>query len=240
MTNKTMNNETMANKTIEAIKNSKQPSTQELFNLINAYGITMLSIQDKNHKTITEMDVNYFDSYKTVFEFGQLNTDTKCIISQSDILSTESKLLQEEDMIHIKSSMSDGGYLNLVISHASNGKKITASKDYYEISLYELNQLLQKTSGDKPEYSCSIVKVKNKSGFDMRMIYPKQTFIDMEDDDTNGQLCIEDDVNFLKVNVMDDSCNQFYRKDSAESAEIAIMPYSEPFMEIRMVFEKLS
>ena len=62
MTNKTMNNETMANKTIEAIKNSKQPSTQELFNLINAYGITMLSIQDKNHKTITEMDVNYFDS----------------------------------------------------------------------------------------------------------------------------------------------------------------------------------
>ena len=238
MTNKTMNNETMANKTIEAIKNSKQPSTQELFNLINAYGITMLSIQDKNHKTITEMDVNYFDSYKTVFEFGQLNTDTKCIISQSDILSTESKLLQEEDMIHIKSSMSDGGYLNLVISHASNGKKITASKDYYEISLYELNQLLQKTSGDKPEYSCSIVKVKNKSGFDMRMIYPKQTFIDMEDDDTNGQLCIEDDVNFLKIEIMDDACNQFYQKDNDASVEIVIMPYSEPFMEIRMFFRK--
>ena len=130
--------------------------------------------------------------------------------------------------------------MNLVIFHASNGLKITTSKDYYEISLYELNQLLEKTSGDNPEYSCSVVKVKNKSGFNMRMIYPKQTFIDMENDDTNGQLCIEDDVNFLKVDVMDDRCNQFYQKDNAESAEIVIRPYSEPFMEIRMFFDKLS
>ena len=230
----------MTNKTAEAIKNGSNQTTQELFELINAYGITMLSIQDKNHKTRTEMDVNYFDSYKTVFEFGQLNTDTKCIINQSDILSTESEWIEDENMIHIKSSMSDGGYLNLVIFHASNGLKITTSKDYYEISLYELNQLLEKTSGDNPEYSCSIVKVKNKSGFNMRMIYPKQTYIDMENDDTNGQLSIEDDVNFLKVDVMDDSCNQLYQKDNAETAEIVIRPYSEPFMEIKMVFEKLS
>lgn len=235
-----MNNKTMTNETADAIKNNHQPSTQELFDLINAYGVTMLSIQDKNHKTITEMDVNYFDSYKTEYEFGQLNTDTKCIVYQTDILSTESEWMQEEDMIHIKSCLSDGGYLNLVIFHASNGLKITTYKDYYEISLYELNQLLEKTSGDKPEYSCSVVKVKNRFGFHMRMIYPKQTFIDTEDDDTNGQLCIEDDVNFLKITEMDDACNQFYQKDNAESVEIVIMPYSEPFMEIRMVFEKLN
>lgn len=235
-----MNNKTMTNETEETIKSGSNPSAKELVDLINAYGITMLSIQDKNHKTITEMDVNYFDSYKTEYEFGQLNTDTKCIINQSDILSTESNWIEDENMIHIKSSMSDGGYLNLVIFHASNGLKITASKDYYEISLYELNELLQKTSGDKPEYSCSMVKIKNRFGFNMRMIYPKQTFVDTEDDDTNGQLCIEDDVNFLKIAVMDDACNQFYQKDNAESVEIVIMPYSEPFMEIRMVFEKLN
>ena len=162
----------------------------------------MLSIQDKNHKTRTEMDVNYFDSYKTEYEFGQLNTDTKYIINQSDILSTESEWLQEEDMIHIKCCLSDGGYLNFVIFHASNGLKITTVKDYYEISLYELNKFLQKASGDNQEYSCSVVKVKNRFGFHMRMIYPKQTFIDMEDDDTNGQLCIEDDVNFQKVYII--------------------------------------
>ena len=200
----------------------------------------MLSIQDKNNKTMTEMDVNHFDSHKTELIFEQLNADTKCLINQSDILSAESTWIEEEDMIHIKCCLSDGGYMNLVIFHASNGLKITTSKDYYEISLYELNQLLEKTSGDNPEYSCSVVKVKNKSGFNMRMIYPKQTFIDMENDDTNGQLCIEDDVNFLKVDVMDDRCNQFYQKDNAESAEIVIRPYSEPFMEIRMFFDKLS
>lgn len=238
MTNKTMTNKTVTNETAEAIRNGSNPSTQELFDLINAYGITMLSIQDKNHKTRTEMDVNYFDSYKTEYEFGQLNTDTKCIINQSDILSTESEWLQEEDLIHIKCCLSDGGYLNLVIFHASNGLKITTSKDYYEISLYELNEFLQKTSGDKPEYSCSVVKVKNKFGFNMRMVYPKQTFIDMEEDDTNGQLCIEDDVNFLKIEIMDDACNQFYQKENAESVEIVIRPYSEPFMEIRMIFRK--
>lgn len=230
----------MTNKTVEAIKNGSNPAIQELFELINTYNITMLSIQDKNHKTRTEMDVNHFASYNTEFEFGQLNTDTKCIIYQNDILSTESKWLEEEDMIHIKCCLSDGGYLNLVIFHASNGQKHTASKDYYEIGLYELNELLQKTSGDKPEYSCSIVKVKNKFGFHMKMVYPKQTFVNMEDDDTNGELSIEDDVNFLKIAVTDDSCNQFYQKDNDESVEIVIMPYSEPFMEIRMFFEKLS
>lgn len=234
-----MNNKTMTNKTVEAIKYGSNPTTQELFELVNAYDITMLSIQDRNHKTILEMDVNHFDSYKTEYEFGQLNTDTKCLINQSDILSTESKWLEEEDMIHIKCCLSDGGFMNLVIFHASRGLKQTASEDYYEIGLYELNELLQKTSGDKPEYSCSIVKVKNRFGFNMRMIFPKQTFITMEDDDTNGELSIEDDVNFLKLAVMDDACNQFYQKDNDETVEIVIKPYSEPFMEIRMVFEKI-
>ena len=239
MNNKTMTDKTTTSKTIEAIKNSHQPSAKELFELVNAYGITMLSIQDENHKTMTEMDVNHFVSHKSEYEFGQLNTDTKCLINQSDILSTESAWLQEEDMIHTKCCLSDGGFMNLVIFHASKGLKRTVSKDYYEIGLYELNELLQKTSGDKPEYTCSIVKVKNKFGFHMRMVYPKHTFVDMENDDTNGELSIEDDVNFLKLAVMDDACNQFYQKDDDETVEIVIKPYCEPFMEIRMVFEKI-
>ena len=73
----------------------------------------------------------------------------------------------------------------------------------------------------------------------MRMIYPKQIIINMEDDDSNGELNIDDGVNFLKIAVMDDACNQFYQKDNDESVEIVIMPYSEPFMEIRMFFEKV-
>jgi hypothetical protein len=232
-------NKTMTDKTAEAVRNGSNQTAQELFELINAYDITMLSILDKNNRTILEMDVNHFDSYNTAFEFGQLNTDTKCIINQSDILSTESRWIEEEDMIHIKCCLQDDKKLNLIIFHASNGQKHTVSKEYYGIGLYELNELLQKTSGNKPEYTCSVVKAKNKFGFNMRMIYPKRTFIDMKDDDTNGELSIEDDVNFLKIAVMDDACNQFYQKDNDKSVEIVIMPYSEPFMEIRMVFEKI-
>lgn len=65
-----MNNKTMTNKTIETIKNNSNPTTEELFDLINLYGITMLSIQDENHKTMTEMDVNHFVSHKSEYEFG--------------------------------------------------------------------------------------------------------------------------------------------------------------------------
>ena len=92
-------NKTMTDKTAEAVRNGSNQTAQELFELINAYDITMLSILDKNNRTILEMDVNHFDSYNTAFEFGQLNTDTKCIINQSDILSTESSWIEEEDMI---------------------------------------------------------------------------------------------------------------------------------------------
>ena len=228
----------MADKTAEAVINGSNPTAQELFELINTYEVTMLSVLDKNNRTILELDVNYFDSYNTAFEFGQLNTDIKCIIDQSEILSTESRWIEEEDMIHIKCCLPDDKKLNLVIFRVSNGQKHTESGDYYESSLYELNELLQKTSGDKPEYSCSVVKVKNKFGFNMRMVYPKETFITMEDDDTNGKLNIENDVNFLKIAVMDDACNRFYQKDNDESVEIVIKPYCEPFMEIRMFFEK--
>lgn len=240
MNNKTMTDKTTTSKTIEAIKNSHQPSAKELFELVNAYGITMLSIQDINHKTITEMDVNYFDSNKTEFEFGQLNTDTKCIINQSDILSTESNWIEDEDMIHIRCCLPDDKKLNLVIFHASSGQKLTASQEYYEIGLYELNEFLQKATGDKAEYRCSMVKIKNNFGLNMRMTYPKKISVCMEDDDTNRELNIDDGVNYTKIAVMDDGCNQFYQKDNESSAEIVIMPYSEPFMEIRMFFEKLS
>ena len=228
----------MADKTAEAVINGSNPTAQELFELINTYEVTMLSVLDKNNRTILELDVNYFDSYNTAFEFGQLNTDTKCIIDQSEILSTESRWIEEEDMIHIKCCLPDDKKLNLVIFRVSNGQKHTESGDYYEISLYELNELLQKTSGDKPEYRCSMVKIKNNFGLNMRMIYPKKISVCMEDNDTNGELSIEDDVKFLKIAVTDDSCNQFYQKYSESSAEIVIMPYSEPFMEIRMWFFK--
>lgn len=239
ITNKTMTNSTITNATAEAVRNGRQPSAEELFELLNAYSLTMLSIQDKNHKDVMEMDVNYFDSYKTEYEFGQLNTDTKYIISQTDILSTESRFMENEDMIHIKCCLSGGGYLNFIIFHASNGLKYTDSKDYYEIGLYDLNEFLQKTSGDKPEYTCSMVKIKNKSGFEMMMVYPDKTVINMTDD-ANGQLNIADDVNFLKIDIMDDSCNHFYQKDNAASTELVIEPYNEPFMAVRMFFEKIS
>ena len=117
----------MVNKTIEAIKNGNKPSTQELFELVNSYDTTMLSILDKNNRTILEMDVNYFDSYKTAFEFGQINTDTKCIIDQQDILSTESNWIEAEDMVHIKCCLPDDKKLNLVIFHASSGQSIMRS-----------------------------------------------------------------------------------------------------------------
>ena len=60
----------MMNKTVEAIMNGQEVSTQELFELVNDYDITSLSLLDED-KTTLSMQVNRFEAYNDVFEFSQ-------------------------------------------------------------------------------------------------------------------------------------------------------------------------
>lgn len=78
------------NKTVEAIMNGQEVSTQDLFELVNDYDITSLSLLDGD-KTTLAMQVNRFEVFNDVFEFSQECTSygNKYTIGQKDIVSTK-------------------------------------------------------------------------------------------------------------------------------------------------------
>ena len=57
-------------------------------------------------------------------------------------------------------------------------------------------------------------------------------------DDSDWKLHISDDFTSFEVPVTDDSINEIYVKDNAESRLIIVKPYNQPFMEIDMLFFK--
>jgi len=57
-------------------------------------------------------------------------------------------------------------------------------------------------------------------------------------DDSDWKLHISDDFTSFEVPVTDDSINEIYVKDNAESRSIIVKPYNQPFMEIDMLFFK--
>lgn len=226
----------MINKTVEALKNGQEVSTQELFELVNAYDMTSLSLSDGS-KTILTMQVNRFEAYKDVFEFSQECTSdgNKYVVSQKDIVSAKGDYNEDADALSITSQLLDGSKLQMVVMHASDGFKKVDSEGFRERDVYELQEFLDSVIKEDSEWYCILAKVTDAFGFNMKMHNPARTYINMLD---NWKLHISDDTNTFEVPVVDDSSNAFYERKGTTSVEYIIKPYGQPFMEIKMLFFK--
>ncbi|EHE96306.1 hypothetical protein [Enterocloster citroniae] len=226
----------MINKTVEALKNEQEVSTQELFELVNAYDMTSLSLSDGS-KTILTMQVNRFEAYKDVFEFSQECTSdgNKYVVSQKDIVSAKGDYNEDADALSITSQLLDGSKLQMVVMHASDGFKKVDSEGFRERDVYELQEFLDSVIKEDSEWYCILTKVTDAFGFNMKMHNPARTYINTLD---NWKLHISDDTNTFEVPVVDDSSNAFYERKGTTSVEYIIKPYGQPFMEIKMLFFK--
>lgn len=226
----------MVNKTVEALKNGQEVSTQELFELVNAYDITALSLSDDG-KTILSMQVNRFEAYNGVFEFSQECTSdgNKYVIGQKDIVSVKGRWSEDADALIITSELKDGATLQMMVIHASDSLKEAVSEGYHERDVYELQEFLDSVMSEDCEWYCILAKITDVFGFDLKMRNPMRTYINTLDE---WKLHISDDTNTFEVPVVDDSCNAFYKRECETSVEFIIKPYGQPFMEIKMLFFK--
>ena len=226
----------MMNKTVEELMNGQEVSTQELFELVNAYDLTSLSLT-KDRKTSLSMHVNQFEAYKDVFEFSQeCTTDgNRYVIGQKDIVSTKGEYNEEADALFITSQLADGVKLQMMIVHAFDSFKETVSEGYHERDVYELQEFLDSVMKKESEWYCILAKITDVFGFDLKMRNPMRTYINTLDE---WKLHISDDTNTFEVPVVDDSCNAFYKRECGTSVEFIIKPCGQPFMEIKMLFFK--
>lgn len=226
----------MMNKTVEAIMNGQEVSTQELFELVNAYNLTTLDLI-KDKKISLSMQVNQFKAYKDVFEFLQECTSygNKYTIGQKDIVSTKGEFNEDADALFITSQLADGAKLQMMVVHASDSFKETVSEGYYETDVYELQEFLDSVMKEESEWYCILAKITDVFGFDLKMQNPIRTYINTL---SGWKLHISDDTNTFEVPVVDDSCNAFYKREGETSVEFTIKPFGQPFMEIKMLFFK--
>lgn len=221
--------------TVEAIKNGQEVSTKQLFEVVNAYGLTMLSL-NKNGKTILSMQLNKLEICGDAYEFSQeCSTDSNMyIINQADIISSHGKYKEDVDTIFITSELSGGEKLNLMIVHASDSLKRTWVEDFCETDVYDIQEFLGSVIEDDTPWYCVAVKITDIFGFSFKAANSARIYVDALSED--WKLHISDEFNVFEIPVVDDGCNAFYKKETDSSMEMIIKPYGQPFMEIEMLF----
>ena len=225
------------NKTVEAIRNGQTVGTEELFELVNLYELTHLSLMDGG-QDIMSMQVNKFETYKDVFEFSQECTadHNKYVIKKSDVVSSGAEWNEKADAIWISSHLKNGLKLQMMILFPNESIKETASDEFFETDVYTIQEFLDDVIHEKNEWYIIIARVTDLFGIDLKMRNPFRTYVNTLGDD--WKLHISDDANTFELPITDDSVNLLYMKETDSSKEIIVKPYGQPFMEIKMLFFK--
>ena len=82
------------NKTIEAIKNGSKVTTEELFELVNAYVLTTLNLKTRDERSVMSMQVNQFEKIHEDYRFSQKCTGFDSVMYElkaKDIISVDAE-----------------------------------------------------------------------------------------------------------------------------------------------------
>ena len=226
------------NKTVEAIKKGQEVSTEELFEVVNAYVLTTLRLGMPGKDSIMSMQVNQFEKFHDDYKFSQQCTgynDAMYMLKSEDLTSVDSEYNQKADAFYITCKLKNGTELWLVIANISGSENEIGTDGSYETDVYSLQEFLDDAIHDKNEYYCVLARITDVFGFDLKIRNPIRTYINTLE---GLALHISDDMNTFEVPVFDDSVNLFYMEETDSSKEIIVKPYGQPFMEIMMLFFK--
>ena len=228
------------NKTIEAVKNGQKVTAKEIFELINGFCITQISLTSETGKAIMSMQANQYEFRYDEHVFSQSCTTFDGVmyaVKAEDILDVTAKHNKKSDFLHATCKLKDGKKLSMTILHATDSQN--KLKDYDEMDVEELRDFLEDTLHKKNGYYCVSAHITDMFGFDMTINNPVRTFVDTLDQ-SDWKLHISDDFSVLEVPVTDDLVNEFYVKDNEETGvkSIVVKPFGQPFMEISMLFFK--
>jgi len=224
------------NKTVEAIKKGQEVSTDELFEVVNAFVLTTLSLRAPDKESIMSMQVNQFERLHGDYKFSQQCTgfdNVMYMLKADNLVSVNSEYNQKADALYITCNLKNGMELWLVIINVSESENEIETDGFYETDVYAIQEFLDDVIHEKNEYYCIMARITDVFGFDLKLRNPIRTYINELDE---LALHISDDVNTFEVPVMDDSVNLFYMKETDSSKEIIVKSYGQPFMEIRMLF----
>lgn len=224
------------NKTVEAIKKGQKVSAEELFEIVNAYVLTTLSLKTPDKDNVMSMQVNQFERIHNNYEFSQKCTgfnSAMYMLKADDLVSVDSEYNQKADAIYITCKLNNGMDLCLMIVNVAESENEIDTDGFYESDVYSLQEFLDDTIHGKNEYYCILARITDVFGFDLKIRNPIRTYINTLD---GLALHISDDMNTFEVPVFDDSINLIYMKETDQSKEIIVKPYGQPFMEIRILF----
>lgn len=226
------------NKTVEAIKNGQKVTTEELFEIVNAYALTSLSLRMPDKNRVLSMQVNCFEKLHEDYQFSQQCTGfngAMYMLKAEDIMSVNGEYNQKADVLYITCKLRNDMELLLTIINVSGSEAEIETEGFYETDVYAIQDFLDDVIHEKNEYYCILARITDVFGFDLKIRNPIRTYISTLD---GLALHISDDMNTFEVPVFDDSVNLIYMKNSDSSKEIIVKPYGQPFMEIRMLFFK--
>lgn len=229
------------NKTIEAIKNGQEVTKENLFEVVNAYVLTTLSLRtsEPDHDRIMSIQVNQYERLHEDHKFSQQCTgfsSVMYVVKSDDIVSVKGEYNQKADAFYITCKLKNDMELLLTIINVAGSETEIESDGFYETDVYSIQEFLDDMIHDKNEYYCILARITDVFGFDLKL-NPLRTYINTLDD-SDWKLHISDDANTFEVPVCDDSINLFYMKETDSTKEIIVKPYNQPFMEIRMLFFK--
>ena len=228
------------NRTVEAIKNGQVVSTEELFEVVNAYVLATLSVVNVDKEKVLSMQVNHYEKSCGCYKFTQtcqLFDGVAYYLKPEDLVSVKADYHKKANAFYITCELKNSMELWLMIVNVSGSEDKIESDGFYETDIYDIQDFLEGVIHEKNGYYCILARITDVFGFDFKMRNPIRTYINTLDD-SDWKLHISYDANTFEVPVVDDSVNLFYTKETDNSKEIIVKPYGQPFMEIEMLFFK--
>ena len=224
---------------VEKIAKAKINGTpEEIFEIVNTFVLTTLSLVTSDGTTIMSMQVNKFEKFDNRYEFSQTCTGFNSVMYRvyaEDGVSANAEYNKKADAYYVTCKLKNDIKLCLMVVNASNSE--SELDEYSEMDAFEMKDFLDDVIHDRSEYYIILARITDVFGFDLKMRNPFRTYVNTLDD-SDWQLHISDDFTTFEVPVTDDSINEFYVKETDSSKEIIVKPFNQPFMEIRMLFFK--